>query len=114
MRFKWQAMGLVAALFFGSAAHATSMVGMDVPALARKSEAVVRGKVQRVESRWSGDRKRIVTEITVEVAETLKGEPPPVVTVIQPGGQVGDIGQRVDGMARFEKDEEVVLFLDKH
>lgn len=42
----------------------------------------------------------------------LKGNPGPTVIAMQPGGEVGDVGQHVDGVARFTPGEEVVVFLE--
>jgi hypothetical protein len=94
-------------------AGATTLLRMDLPQLSQSADAVVRGTVQKVQSRWSGDRRRIVTDVEVEVAEVLKGGSLRKVIVTQPGGQVGDIGQRVAGLAAFTSGEEVVLFLQK-
>ncbi len=98
---------------FATAAQATTLVHRDVPALTREADTIVVGRVVKSESRWTADRRRIVTDVTVEVGESLKGAPGETVVIRQPGGQVGDIGQRVDGVASFKKGEEVVLFLEK-
>ena len=102
------------ALLLALPAAATSVLRADVPVLAQEADTVVRGTVRRVQSRWSGDRRRIVTDVEVEVAEALKGAPGRTVLVTQPGGRVGDVGQRVEGLAAFAPGEEVVLFLDRH
>jgi hypothetical protein len=94
-------------------AWATSMLLTDVNTMSKTSDAIVRGKVKRLESRWSGDKMRIFTEVEVEVAESLKGEPAQTVKIRQPGGQVGDIAQVVSGLASFQEGEEVVVFLEK-
>lgn len=94
-------------------AAGTSMLSADVSGLSRDADAVVRGKVQRVESRWNGDRTRIFTDVEIQVDEALKGEAGATVLVTQPGGQVGDIGQKVSGLAAFEPREEVVVFLKR-
>ncbi len=94
-------------------ARATTLIHQDVPALTRGADAIVVGRVVKSESRWTADRRRIVTDVTVEVGESLKGAPAQTVVVRQPGGQVGDIGQRVDGVASFKQGEEVVLFLEQ-
>jgi hypothetical protein len=49
--------------------------------------------------------------VEIQVSETLKGSPRKTVMVRQPGGVVGNIGQRVDGVASFDQGEEVVVFL---
>jgi hypothetical protein len=104
---------LIATLLLGLPAAATTMLKMDLTGLAQTADTVVRGTVRRMESRWSGDRRRIVTDVEIEVAETLKGEAGSTVLIVQPGGQVGDIGQNVHGMASFTQGEEVVVFLDR-
>lgn len=112
MKFRLS-MPLAIALAVAAPAFATTMLKQELPELTKDSDAVVRGKVTRVESHWTADHRRIVTEIDVAVAETLKGAPGEKVTIVQPGGVVGDIGQRVDGMAQFKEGEECVLFLEK-
>jgi hypothetical protein len=98
-------------LLLGLAAGATTIIRQDVPDLSRQADAVIRGTVSRAESRWSGDRRTIFTEVEIQVAETLKGPARKTVIVREPGGVVGNIGQRVDGVASFQKGEEVVVFL---
>jgi hypothetical protein len=52
--------------------------------------------------------------VEIEVTETLKGQTGSTVLLVQPGGQVGDIGQMVHGLPSFTPGEEVVVFLDRH
>ena len=104
--------GGAAAMFIARPASATTLLKMELDDLTRTSDAVVRGKVTKLESHWTGDRMRIVTEVQIEVSEAMKGTVGKTVTVQQPGGVVGDIGQRVEGLASFSEGEEVVLFLE--
>jgi len=98
---------------WASAASATTLVALDLPALTRSSDAVVHGKVIKVESRWAGDHKRIVTDVEIEVADQVKGPAAKTVHLINPGGAVGDVGQLVHGTPTFEPSEEVVVFLER-
>ena len=100
-------------LLLSLAASATTMLRADLPELAQTSDAIVHGTVRRVESRWSGDGRRIVTDVEIQVTEALKGQAGSTVLVTQPGGRVGDIGQRVSGLASFTPGEEVVVFLER-
>ncbi|AKJ05450.1 hypothetical protein ATI61_102507 [Archangium gephyra] len=100
-------------LLVSLAASATTMLRTDLPELAQTSEAIVHGTVRRVESRWSGDGRRIITDVEIQVTEALKGQAGGTVLVTQPGGRVGDIGQRVSGLASFTPGEEVVVFLER-
>jgi hypothetical protein len=105
---------LAAVLLIGVPAAATTMLRINLPELSQTADTIVHGTVRRMESRWSGDRRRIVTDVEIEVTETLKGQAGSTVLLIQPGGQVGDIGQMVHGLATFTPGEEVVVFLDRH
>jgi hypothetical protein len=92
--------------------HATTMLAVDVPHLARGADAIVIAKVLKLESRWTAGGARIVTDVELSVAESLKGKPGGKITVVQPGGVVGETGQRVPGVASFEVGEEVLVFLE--
>ncbi len=94
-------------------ALATSMLHQSIDSLTQSSDAVVRGKVKATQSRWSADHKRIITEVTIEVAEFFKGGGSPTLVVRQPGGEIDGIGQKVSGLASFSEGEEVVLFLER-
>src|SRR6476469_2898411 len=106
-------MPLAALLFLATPALATTMLKQDLPELSKAADVVVRGRVTRVQSRWTDDHRRIVTDIDIAVSEAMKGSPGGTVTIVQPGGVVGDIGQRVDGMAEFKEGEECVVFLER-
>jgi hypothetical protein len=108
---KWAAIAV--GLVFSTQAGATTLLKTDLQELSSTSDVVVRGTVKRVESRWTKDGSRIVTDIDVEVREAMKGAPPKTVTIRQPGGVVGDIGQKVSGLASFQEGEDVVVFLEK-
>lgn len=108
-----RALCLLAALALARPAAAALAVPASVEDLARASDAVVRGKVARVTARWTADQKRIFTFAEVETAAVWRGSAAARVSVAVPGGEVGGIGQRVDGAPRFGEGEEVVLFLGK-
>ena len=99
-------------VFTALPALASTAVQMDVPALTRASTDVVRGRVLSSTPAWSGDHLRIITRVTVQVVEAWKGTAAGTVTVVQPGGELDGIGQRVDGVAPLAGGEDVVLFLE--
>ena len=94
-------------------ALASSAIQMDVPALTAHATDVVRGRIVSAVPGWTGDHRRIVTRVEVEVLETWKGTAAGRLTVVQPGGEVDGIGQRVSGVAELGPGEEVVLFLER-
>lgn len=99
-------------LLWAQVAMGSQAVRLELGKMTSAADAIVLGKVERVQSRWTGDRRMIVTEITVRVAERWKGGQATEVTLLQPGGVVDGIGQVISGMPRFEAGEEVVLFLE--
>ena len=96
-----------------STALATTLIAADVPALARSADAIVIGTVVSSNPRLSADGFRIVTDTEISVTEALKGQTVATLVVTEPGGIVGNLGQKVEGTATFEVGEEVVVFLDK-
>ncbi len=78
-------------LLGASLAAATTLLALDVPALTKGSALVVRATVRSVEARWTKDGGRIMTDAVLDVTETWKGAPTKQVTVMQPGGIVGEV-----------------------
>ncbi|AKJ00597.1 matrixin [Archangium gephyra] len=93
-------------------ARASTLMALDVPALTRGSELVIRGRVLQATSRPLPGTGRIVTGVEVSVDEVLVGAvPSPSVQVTLPGGTVGALRQLVSGVPELARGEEVVLFL---
>lgn len=103
----------LAALLLALPATASTALVQSVEELARASDAVVRGVVERQESRRGADGHRIYTFVEVRTTAAWKGSPAAVVVVRVPGGAIGDEGQRALGAAAFADGEEVVLFLQR-
>lgn len=100
------------ALLLAAIAHGTTLLALDVAGLTRGSGSVVRGTVKSIDTRWTRDGARIMTDTVLEVRETWKGAPRETVTVMQQGGVIGDVGQLVHGTIPFRVGDEVVLFLE--
>jgi hypothetical protein len=111
MRFPFLLAPLLACL--APPAGATTLVKMDLPALSRAADVVVRARVAGVSSRWSRDGRRILTDVQLRVLERISGECADTLQLVQPGGEVGDLGQKVDGVPPFAPGEEAVLFLER-
>ncbi|MEM9191317.1 MAG: hypothetical protein AAGF12_19245 [Myxococcota bacterium] len=99
-------------LAFVPQARATTVAALDLVELVRRSDKVVSAVVVGMETRYDA-RRRIVTDVTVEVAESMKGgaQPGERIVVRCLGGEVGDVGMRVPGEPRFEVGDETMLFL---
>jgi len=82
--------------------------------LTRQADVVVVGKVTNIKAGWHKDKSRILTTVTIEVDETLKGTGGEGTVIIQtPGGEVDGVGELYSHTARFVKDEDVVVFAEK-
>lgn len=93
-------------------ASATVVLAMSMEEMTVRSPVVVRGTVHRVDPQWTEGRAGIWTYTEIVVKEVVKGGPRGTVLVKQPGGVIGDFGQRVSGAASFAAGEDVVLFLE--
>jgi hypothetical protein len=94
-------------------ARGATVLRLSFEELTQKSDAVVRGRVVGSTAKLNAAAGRISTFTDVQVTEAIKGTPGKRITVRQPGGEVGGIGQAVAGAARFAPGEEVVLFLQR-
>lgn len=104
------AMALNGALMV-SAAFATTIVRMDLATLARSAEIIVRARCLSTEARLEGGSAW--TFDNFEVIETFKGSPPQTLCMRLPGGRVGHLETKVEGVPRFVVGEEVVLFVEQ-
>ncbi len=80
--------------------------------MAHTAPVIVRGQVGQREARWDDARRSIFTYSEIQVTEVIKGRASSTLLVRQPGGVVGEIGARVEGVAAFREGEQVVLFLE--
>jgi len=101
----WLTCGLVAA------ANATTLVRMDMNALAHSAEIIVRARCLHSETRWESDS--IWTFDDFAVLEIFKGAPPQTLRVRLPGGRVDHMQVKIEGVPAFAAGEETVLFLEK-
>lgn len=76
--------------------------------LCTQAEHVVRGRVAGMQARYEGPV--IVTDVTVEVAESLKGSVPGRIEIQVPGGTIGGVTLRVSEAPSFRLHEDVVIF----
>jgi hypothetical protein len=75
---------------------------------------VIVGRVAAVRSYWADEPRQIVSEVTFEQVECLKGERADsgdAFTLVVPGGQVEDMQMRVCCAPSFEVGEKWLLFL---
>jgi len=98
---------------FPSPAHADSAQG-SLQELTQAADSIVVGTVTEQSSYWNKEHTKIYTSVVLSVEDNIKGEPATgSVTVIVPGGTVGEIGEWVSDAATFNQGEKAVVFLKK-
>ena len=91
----------------------TTLQKLSIDRLIGEADLIVRGRVEELKTRQAPDRRFITTIITLSVQTQFKGPEVSSITLEQPGGAMGDVAQRVPGLAEFSKGEDVVLFLKR-
>ena len=93
--------------------EASVMVPLSLDTLKTEAESIVYARTLYTESRWAqpetGD---IETVVHLEVLQVAKGHAEDEITVVVPGGTIGDLTVYVDSMPQFSLGETAILFLD--
>jgi hypothetical protein len=109
-RLTW--VGLLALVLVAAApAGASTFISLNEDELVAQSDAVVEGRVLKVNSFWSPSGRLIVTEAMVQVEEKIRGEAPSVVIVRTAGGTVGGYSIEAHGFPKFAVGERLLLFV---
>ena len=93
--------------------HASLVLALDTNALAQRADHIAVTDVVSVQSAWDQAHKKIITTIDLSVVESWKGgaQPASHITVMQPGGTVGDVAMVVFGLSHFTPGERTLVFL---
>ncbi|MDO8681502.1 MAG: hypothetical protein Q7R30_23540 [Acidobacteriota bacterium] len=102
---------VVICLALTARAGAVTVAPLSFDELVNESTTVVYGRVSDVQGRWSDDRRRIDSLVTIEVVGRYKGSPGETLTFTVPGGQVGPYLNLVPGAPSFARGDRAVLFL---
>jgi hypothetical protein len=92
---------------------ASLVLALDTNALAQRADHIAVTDVVSVKSAWDQAHKKIITTIDLSVVESWKGgaQPASHITVMQPGGTVGDVAMVVFGLSHFTPGERTLVFL---
>src|SRR5258708_3806793 len=91
--------------------EATLQRAIDFDQKVDQAAAIVLGKVARTHSQWDPSHRWILTYSTFTVEQTLKGPAPAEVTLVTPGGAVGNVVQSTIGIRPFHEGDENVVFI---
>ena len=96
-------------------ASATTVLKVSVEQMTVASHTIVHGVVRNSRAETIGDNPRhIQTVVDIDIRQLVRGaRGTREITLILPGGRVGDWAMHIPGMPSFTAGEEVVLFLEK-
>jgi hypothetical protein len=97
-------------------ARASIIMALDLPTLVQEADHIAVVEVASVRTAWDERHERIYSTIDLTVIETWKAPPgsalpPQHLTIVQPGGTVGDITMTVTGLGSFAEGERSLVFL---
>jgi len=100
-------------LLTASRFYATTVERLGLEDLVKKAHTIVIGKVTASRTYWSTDKKFILTDYTIEVDESIKGQAARTIAVTTVGGKIDDLELYVSGMPSFQKGEKAVVFVER-
>jgi hypothetical protein len=92
-------------------AHATIARVVQFDDKVGQAASIVLGRVVSQTSSWDANKQRILTYSKFEVEKTLKGFPAREITLVTPGGTVGDLAQDYVGVPRLNPGDDHVVFV---
>lgn len=83
--------------------------------VARVSDYIIEGRVEKVEARWNQDQSQILTHTDLSIEKYVKGAPFPQknLKIVTPGGTVGEISQWVEDQPIFHEGKRVRIYFEK-
>jgi len=109
-RFR-QFLVIVALSCTARAPQASLLRAMGLDQLVTSASQIIVGEVVSKNAAWDASHRRILSTIEVKTEECWKGAAKELVTIVQPGGTVGEIEMTVHGMPKFTVGERLLLFL---
>ena len=103
-------------LIVGGSAHATTVIPPSFEQLVDQAELIFQGNVTRVSSQWVGEgsERHIVSYVTFQIKDSVKGDPGQSYTIRMFGGTVdGETMEIADG-PKFEVGDEDIVFVENN
>lgn len=97
-------------------ASATTVIPPTFDELVGRAELIFEGTVKDVRAQWVGEgsQRHIMTYVTFDVAENVKGQAPQTYTLQMLGGTVGDMTMEVTDTPKFAPGDRDILFVENN
>ena len=98
---------------FATLGHATSVEAPNFEQLVSQADYVVRGVITSITPEWRDNQGRpyILSKVTLELREIIKGTPPQPLVMEFVGGRMGAEELVIEGAPKFHLGEENILFV---
>src|SRR3954471_6613991 len=95
---------------------ATTVIPPTFDELVAEAELIFQGTVTDVTSQWTGEgaQRHIVSYVTVQVEDAIKGNPGATYTLRMLGGTVGDQTMEVSDSPKFKAGDREILFVQNN
>jgi hypothetical protein len=99
-----------------SSVQATTVIAPNFDELVQNAEVIFEGTVTDVQSQWAGEggQRHIVSYVTFQVADSLKGSAGANYTMRMLGGTVGDETMAISDAPQFKVGDRDILFVEKN
>lgn len=99
-----------------STARATTVIPPTFDQLVNEAEVIIQGNVTDVKSQYTGEgsQRHIVTYVTFNVEDAIKGNPGATYTIRMLGGTVGDETLEVSDAPKFKIGDRDILFIQNN
>ncbi|MDQ6765890.1 MAG: hypothetical protein M3Z22_07320 [Verrucomicrobiota bacterium] len=97
-----------------TASQATTVIPPTFNQLVTQAELIFQGTVTDVASQWVGEggQRHIVTYVTVNVDDAVKGDPGATYTMRMLGGTVGEETMEISDSPKFKVGDREILFVE--
>lgn len=97
-------------------AHGTTVIPPTFNQLVEQAQLIFEGSVIDVRSRWTGEgvERRIVSDVTFQIEDTMKGAPGAIYTSTMLGGTIGEETLQVADAPRFKRGDHDILFVENN
>jgi len=108
------ACALVSFMTLTQSLQAITLEATSLEELSAESNIIVEGYVTESHSYWNDAHRQIFTDTGFEVSKVLKGVGiGKTITIHELGGTVGQTSMEIDGVQRLQRNQRLILFLQK-
>jgi hypothetical protein len=96
--------------------HATTVVAPTFDELVERAQLIFEGTVTDVQSQWAGEggQRHIVSYVTLQVTDGVKGDAGATYTLRMLGGTVGDDTMEISDSPKFKVGDRNILFVENN